>query len=66
MMGCRNGVVACIKEIMPSAIGVDCAAHRLNLASTQAGDSIPYIKNSTILSASCSIFLTIVLCELQA
>jgi len=44
MMGCHNGVVAHLKALIPSAIGVHCAAHRLNLASVQAGDSIPYIK----------------------
>ena len=27
-----------------SAIGVHCAAHRLNLASSQAGDVVPYVK----------------------
>jgi len=44
MMGCHNGVVACLKAVTPSAIKVHCTAHRLNLASVQAGDSIPYIK----------------------
>ena len=44
MAGCRNGVVARLKRITPSAIGVHCAAHRLNLASSQAGDAIPYVK----------------------
>ena len=29
MLGCRNGVVAQLKRIRPSAIGVHCAAHRL-------------------------------------
>ena len=32
MIGCHNGVVAHLKESTPSAIGVHCAAHRLNLA----------------------------------
>ena len=32
MTGCRNGVVARLKQTTPSAIGVHCAAHRLNLA----------------------------------
>ena len=41
MMGCRNGVVAQLKRITPSTIGVHCAPHRLNLASSQAGESIP-------------------------
>ena len=47
MIGCHNGVVARLKALTPSAIGVHCAAHRLNLASVQAGDSIPYIKRFT-------------------
>ena len=50
MMGCHSGVVACLKTITPSAIGVHCAAHRLNLASSQAGDSVSYVKRfSSIL-----------------
>ena len=44
MMGRHNGVVARLKSITPSAIGVHCATHRLNLASSQAGDSVPYVK----------------------
>ena len=44
MMGSHNGVVARLKSITPSAIGVHCAAHRLNLASSQAGDCVPYVK----------------------
>ena len=44
MLGSRNGVVAQLKRIRPSAIGVHCAAHRLNLASSQAGDAVPYVK----------------------
>ena len=44
MLGCRNGVVAQLKRIRPSAVGVHCAAHRLNLASPQAGDAVPYVK----------------------
>jgi len=44
MMGCRNSVVAQLKRTRPSAIGVHCAAHRLNLASLQAGDAILYVK----------------------
>ena len=49
MMGCRNGVVAQLKRITPSAIGVHCAAHRLNLASSQAGESVPYIKKFNVI-----------------
>ena len=44
MVGHHRGVVTRLKAITPSAIGVHCAAHRLNLASTQAGDKVPYIK----------------------
>ena len=43
MMGCRNGVVAQLKRITSSAVGVHCAAHGLNLSSSQAGDCVPYI-----------------------
>lgn len=39
--GCHKGVVSRLK---PSAIGVHCAAHRLNLASTQAADCVKYVK----------------------
>ena len=49
MMGCRNGVVAQLKRITPSAIGVHCAAHRLNLASSQAGESVPYINKFNVI-----------------
>lgn len=44
MMGCRTGVVTRLQTITPSAIGVHCAAHRLNLASSQAGDNVQYVK----------------------
>ena len=44
MVGCHIGVVTRLQDIHPSAIGVHCAAHRLNLASSQAGDSVQYVK----------------------
>ncbi len=44
MMGRHNGVIARLKTITPSAIGVHCAAHRLNSTSTQAGNSVSYVK----------------------
>lgn len=40
MTGCHSGFIARLKSITPSATGVHCAAHRLNLASSQAGDSV--------------------------
>ena len=45
MLGCRTGVVTRLQAIQPSAIGVHCAAHRLYLASSQAGDSVQYVKH---------------------
>ena len=45
MLGCCTGVVTRLQAIQPSAIGVHCAAHRLNLASSQAGDSVQYVKH---------------------
>ena len=39
----RSGVVACLKSITPSAIGMPCAAHRLNLALSHAEYAVPYI-----------------------
>lgn len=44
MIGRHNGIVAHLKTSTPSAIGVHCAAHHLNLASSQAGDSVSYVK----------------------
>ena len=46
MVGCHTGVVTLLQAIQPSAIRVHCAAHRLNLhvASSQAGDSVQYVK----------------------
>ena len=44
MIGCRNGVVTRLKNLTPSAISVHCAAHRLNLASSHARVSVPYVR----------------------
>ena len=44
MRGCGTCVVVRLKQITPSAIGVHCAAHRLNLASSQAADKVQYVK----------------------
>ena len=45
MVGSRTGVVTRLQAIQPSAVGVHFAAHRLNLASSQAGDHVQYIKH---------------------
>uniref|UniRef100_A0A1X7TYS0 DUF4371 domain-containing protein n=1 Tax=Amphimedon queenslandica TaxID=400682 RepID=A0A1X7TYS0_AMPQE len=44
MIGCHNSVVAQLKQINNSATEVHCAAHRLNLASSQAAGAVPYVK----------------------
>ena len=62
MTGCRTGVVTRQKQIALSAVGVHCAAHRLNLASSQAADKVQYIK---IFSANCLTTLTIVVSAWQ-
>ena len=41
----RTGVVVRLKQITPSAIGVLCAAHRLNSALSQEADKVQYVKN---------------------
>lgn len=43
MIVCWNGVVTCRKSLPPSAISVHCAVHRLNLASSHASLSVPYV-----------------------
>ena len=55
MTGCRNGVVARLKEKASSAIGIHCAAHRVNLTSTQAAAGVPYVKNLTTSFDSCNV-----------
>ena len=66
MAGCHNGVVARLERITPSAIGVHCAAHRLNLALSQAGNAVPYIKKINPLFIRYLISMTTVLCKWQA
>ena len=44
MIGCYNRVAARLKRSAPSAMCVHCAAHRLILVSSQAGDVVPYVK----------------------
>ena len=41
---CRNEAAKRLKTHCPSAIGVHCAAHRLNLASSHAGNSAAFVK----------------------
>ena len=40
MTGCCTGAVVRLREMNPCAIGVHCAAHRLNLASSQAAEKV--------------------------
>ena len=41
MVGHRNGIVICLKQIAPSIIGVHIG---LNLACAQAAEGVPYVK----------------------
>ena len=45
VIGCSTGVVTQLQAIHPSTAGVYCAAHRLNLASTQAIENVLYVKH---------------------
>ena len=57
MLGCKSGVVVRLKEQTPTLIGVHCAAHRLNLASSQAADKVGYVKKfHSILRQLCDFF----------
>ncbi|XP_006813061.1 zinc finger protein 862-like [Saccoglossus kowalevskii] len=44
MTGKRSGVVKRLQEIATTAIGIHCCAHRLQLASSQAANAVPYVK----------------------
>ena len=39
-------MVARLKQITPSAIGIHCAAHGLNIVASHIPESVPYIKKS--------------------
>ena len=45
MTGCKNGVATHMKNKNPVLITIHCLANRLNLASSQAADKIPYLKD---------------------
>lgn len=44
MVGCRTGVTTQLKGKNPFILSVHCIAHRLALASGQAADAVPYVK----------------------
>ena len=44
MIGCRTGVTTRLKGKYPFIISIHCIAHRLALASGQAADAVPYVK----------------------
>ena len=44
MTGCKTGVATRMKAESPHCIAIHCMAHRLNLASSQAAESVPYLK----------------------
>ena len=45
MTGCKNGVATQVKGKNPLMVTICCMAHRLNLASAQAAESVPYLKD---------------------
>ncbi|XP_071949126.1 zinc finger protein 862-like [Antedon mediterranea] len=50
MTGRHNGVVKRLQEIAKSAIGIHCCGHRLQLATSQAANAVPFVKKfSSIL-----------------
>ncbi|XP_070562438.1 zinc finger protein 862-like [Ptychodera flava] len=49
MTGKHNGVVKRLQQVATSAIGIHCCAHRLQLASTQAASSVPFVKKFTTI-----------------
>ena len=44
MVGCRTGVTTQLKGKNPFVLSIHCIAHRLVLASGQAADAVPYVK----------------------
>ena len=44
MIGCRTGVTTQLKGKYPFIISIHCIAHQLALASGQAADAVPYVK----------------------
>ena len=44
MVGCRTGVTTLLKDKNPFILSIHCIAHRLALASGQAADAVPYVK----------------------
>ncbi|XP_035683974.1 zinc finger protein 862-like [Branchiostoma floridae] len=46
MTGRRNGVATLLKGHSSQMVAIHCTAHRLALAVSQAGDSVPYFKHS--------------------
>lgn len=44
MVGCRTGVTTQLKAKNPYILSIHCIAHRLALASGQAADAVPYVK----------------------
>ena len=44
MVGYCSGVAASLGELNPGILNVHCVAHRLALATAQAGNQIPYLK----------------------
>ena len=59
MMGNQNGVAAQPKQVVPLIIANHCVPHRFGLATAQAADKIPYIKNLNQFLTNCIDFMNI-------
>ena len=55
MTGRLSGVVTRLKELATSPVSGHCAAHRLNLAASQAAIAVPYFKKSTTLQYTANL-----------
>ena len=57
LTGKKNGFATKLKESSPFCISIHCLAHRLNLATSQAADGVPYLREyQQILTSLYSYF----------
>ena len=61
MTSCHIGVIACLKSVAPSSIGVHCTAHRLNLDHRMLDILFPTLKSSSPRISFSFLFISVVL-----
>ena len=61
MIGTHSGVATLLKQNSPWLIANHCVAHRLALASAQAADEIPYLKNTVFMITQHSVQLAFII-----